>query len=633
MTGPGGSGDEHDVVGRTDRGLTPTGDTFHRDYVLGKIPDNASPSSIGAVRDPQSWQRQVEQWGDQKTLHDMMMYGHQIMMGRTAEQGWRTEHARPTPFGTRRHDVALIAEVFGKQRVLTTTEYKAGSVNREDGLKQLRKEDHLLRTGQTQQVSEYVIRAARPPHPDVMREAQRLAQAYPTRFKIIALSEKEFDKAVELGRPIVRALAVERLGKVIEQVGRTPELTAAFRALRGAGRAIDQAKRRGTPLGLHKLLGVRDKLANLIELDQQQTQQIDKTAREQAGLGLRDSLVVEHAQAHKRQQRLEAMTRMLSRVDQEIVGTATRKVAAEVPLRDRRNLRKQLQWIRARDVGEGRSRNLAVRIREFVTVTAELGAHYREEREQEQQALARLVPARYRDAATKALEQRRSTHDRDLVADLTRTADHTNALPPPKTPEQIRAEERARAARQAKALQKDQLLTRIVDDHNKRVEQAAREQAQQLRSQDPATAARTTRQVERAAAALSLDKQTLAKQVDPRAIQGLLQGQARWDRGTQAYTLEVGPNEKLYFGPNSFEAYYADQIREVERGQDLGVVETNQLLKMSSRGHDLADSLDKLERDRAEVENKQREARERGTQFRTTGPERQERGRGQERGR
>ncbi|APE35374.1 hypothetical protein BOX37_17050 [Nocardia mangyaensis] len=41
-----------------------------------------------------------------------------------------------------------------------------------------------------EEVSEYVIHAGDPPHPDVLAEAKRLAQKFPDRFELIELSEE-----------------------------------------------------------------------------------------------------------------------------------------------------------------------------------------------------------------------------------------------------------------------------------------------------------------------------------------------------------------------------------------------------------------------------------------------------------
>ncbi|MFD3463796.1 hypothetical protein ACFWVM_29120 [Nocardia fluminea] len=627
--------DPGDVVPRTDRGLTRAGDVGHRDYVLDKLRDAAT--TIDAVRDPQSWQRQVEQFGDQKTLHDTLMHGYQALNGRTAEDGWRTEYARPTPLGLRRHDVALVVEGFGAEDVLKTTEYKAGSVNRDDGLKQLRKEDHLIKTGQTQQISEYVIRAERPPHPDVMREAHRLAEKYPGQFVVVELSEREFNDAVEVGRPIVRALAAKKLEKAIELVREVPELNIAFPALRSFIHEIEKAQERGKPIGLEVLVGARGDLASLIEVDREATQRMDQAAREAAKLRLKDSLVVEHVQAQKLGERYQEMNLLLERVDTAVVHTAARVVEGHVPTRDRELLREQVRAIQERDIEQGPKRDLLARMTETVRVANELGRDRDQERVQEREALDRLgLHPHYRDAAAKELEIRRDERDRGLTAHLMQASDPANSRPSPQQIEQARAEERVRAERaRVREQEKAKLLARLVDAHNARLAEVALEQAKTVGREDRTPGQRAVREVEHAHQSLTLDREALARQVDPRAIDGLLRGEATWNQEVRAYTLEVG-GETLHFGRSSYEVHYAEQIRRVELGQDLRGIQVNKLRQKPGLERDLGHSREELDRVREDRALAVERARERDPDFRTKVVKReQERGRerGIERGR
>jgi hypothetical protein len=64
----------------------------------------------------------------------------------------------------RRHDDALIKKTYGRKPIVEmTVETKAGTVGRDEGLKQLAKERELIATNRTK-LSEYVIRRERPPH-------------------------------------------------------------------------------------------------------------------------------------------------------------------------------------------------------------------------------------------------------------------------------------------------------------------------------------------------------------------------------------------------------------------------------------------------------------------------------------
>ncbi|APE34751.1 hypothetical protein BOX37_13245 [Nocardia mangyaensis] len=204
-------------------------------------------------------------WGGRQDRHDALMFGHMEMTGRNAEDGWQTEVVQNTPIGQRRHDAGQVDP--NAHVVKNVTEYKAGWVNRDEGLKQLKKERMLLATHQIQEVSEYVIRASDPPHPEVLAEAKRLSQKFPDRFKLIELSEREFENAIELGRPVVQARAAKKLEKAIEQVRDAPEINAATPALRDFLHEVDKAHERGQPIELGDLLDTRDTLANLVEAE------------------------------------------------------------------------------------------------------------------------------------------------------------------------------------------------------------------------------------------------------------------------------------------------------------------------------------------------------------------------------
>ena len=250
MTGPAPEPPRGDIVPRTDRGLTEAGDRGHQAYVLAKIAEAATQVSLTSkqlehIRNPASWERAVELWGDAKTLHDMLAYGHQHLHDRTPEKGWQQEYRQLVPGHTaRQHDAAQVVKQAGREIVTNTTEYKAGGITIAKGQEQLAKERALLSSGTIRDVSEYIIRAARPPAPEVMREARKLAADYPDRFKVIELLESEFRRYIDAGRPIAHAKAVERLGHLIEKVRESPALETAPRALEKFAREITLAKER-----------------------------------------------------------------------------------------------------------------------------------------------------------------------------------------------------------------------------------------------------------------------------------------------------------------------------------------------------------------------------------------------------
>lgn len=634
------------VVPITDRGLTEAGDVGHRDYALGKAAEGLA--ELMSARAPLQWQSEVERWGDVKTRHDMVMYGYQIMTGRTPDKGWKYEVVQRTPNGTfRRHDLAEVPP--NAPYVGDTVEIKAGNVKRDDGLTQLRKEEFLLLTRQIRGVSEYVYRGAEPPHPDILAEARRLEQKFPGRFKLVALSEREFEKAIEIGRPIARAKAVEKLDKAIEQVRDTPELTTAFPALHGFVLAIERAEERGKPIALEVLVGARNDLADLIEVDREGTQRIDRMAREAAQLRLKDALVVEHVQAQRRDERYQKMQQILSRVDTAIVAAAARTVEARVVARDLEKIRAQVKTIPTPTVEKGNAMSrllqqqsaITARMAQQAQVIREIEIHDVQQRALEREALDQLgLHPYYRDNAARVLEVRRQDATRTFLQEAWTASGPASAGQSEQDLEKERAaaKEREELAR-AREQEKREALERIVEAHNARLTEVAREQVAELSREDPQKPAKSaieiknmTAQIERAQETLRLDKEVMAQQTDPRALEGWLRGDAVWDQGLGAYTVEVG-GETLAFAKSSYEYHYAEQIARVGRGQDLSFVHMQKLLKSRDLRSGGATSREIFEKERVPEIEKER-ALQREADYRTNARKRdqeRERSRGRDR--
>ncbi|MGS2808151.1 hypothetical protein [Nocardia sp. MW-W600-9] len=540
-------------------------------------------TQVDKIRAPLDWQRQVELWGDRKLLHDMMMYGNQHLEGRTEAQGWVHEHPQATSMGPRRHDTAKVVRRAGIPIVQKTTEYKAGWVSKKEGLRQLYKEREILTRGLTQDVSEYVIRAEHPPHPAVLREAQQMEKDFPGKFKLIKMSEREFERAVEAGRPIAHAKAVERLGYLIEKVRQSPELTTAPRAIEGLIQEIEKGKQRGEPIGLHVLVGARVELAQLLEADCRITQEADKVAREAAHLRLKEAQIVEHVQAQRREERRDRLSQMVARVDREIVASAVTAVRPPNPAKSPE--RAQLLELAGNDP------TMIAMAKAMENARAEMQRRVNTERAPlEREALAKLAlpTPMHHEVAQLVLEQQRDN-------------------PGPITVERVQAAERevqARAreaqARETRERENREVMERVADAYNKRLEQAAREQGTP-RGIDKSEDAAAARQAARLAKDLRMDPNRLIeKGVDARAVDELVRGNATTDAAARAYVVQVS-DRTMHIGQESQEVAIAKQIRMVEMGLSLDNVEARVLREQGHATTSVAKSRADLERQREEA--------------------------------
>ncbi|MFD4429098.1 hypothetical protein [Nocardia sp. NPDC058497] len=592
---------------------------------MAKIAEAAT--QIDKIRGPLDWQRQVELWGDRQLLHDMMMFGHQHLQGRTPEQGWRHEHPQKTSLGPRRHDTARVTEKFGRPIVNTTTEYKAGWVSKKEGLRQLYKEREILAKGLTQDLSEYVIRAAQPPHPEVLKEARQLAKDFPGKFVLIEMSEREFQRCVDAGRPIVQARVMQKLGHLIEKVRQSPELQHAPRALKGFIQEIEKAKERGDPIGLEVLAGARVEFANMLEVDKRITQERDKIARERTQLRLREAQIVELVQAQQREERHENLSQMAARIDREIILSAVAAVRVpgpnRVPVKD----------IKLRELA-GADPTLIAMAQSMEKARAEMSraANHRtsaERAQQEREALSKLVlPTPLHHAVVQlVLEQQRDNPGQVTV-------EHVQAAEREVREREARAQEKAREAqaREVRERENRELMQRVVDRYNRTLEQAAREQAAP-RGVDQLDDAKRGQQYQLLAKDLRMDAKRLTeKGVDARAVTELAKGNAREDKAARAYVIEAG-DRTIVVGRESQEVAIAKQIQLVERGADLELVQVRQMVDQGRPTTAVAISVEDLERKRDALELERRKARERHPSGRTRqrgrdGPER-----GKERGR
>jgi hypothetical protein len=585
MTGP-RSEDSRDIVPHTDRGLTEAGDVGHRDYVMAKIAEAAT--RIDKIRSPLDWQRQVEMFGDQKLLHDMLMHGYQKLQGRTPETGWRNERVQRTDAGLRRHDAAHVVERAGQTVVKATAEFKAGSVSEADGLKQLDKERYLLSSGRTKERSEYIVRAERPPHPAVMREAQQLAKDYPGKFVVVELSESQFARAVEAGRPIVRALTIEKLGHLIEKIRESPELRTAPRALELYAREIEKAKEAGRPISLEVLVGSRSELANLVEADRRITQERDQIAREAANLRLKESQIVEQVQAQQREARHQSLVAQLARVDRAVVLSAVSSVRAQVPAKDQV---KQLE-LPGGDPEIARAMSgMAARL------VQQRDAKEREVQEREVLAGLALPTAMHRQVAELVLAQQRDTPGQGW------TVEHVKAAEQTVREREAREQEKVREAqvREVRERENRELMTRLVDAHNKSLERAALKQGKPRGVDRMEDKAREERAPE-LANILRLDAQRLVeKGIDPRVVDAIARGMAQADDKAQALVVEVGDGPR-WVDKHSPEVSLAKQIQLVYKGVDLNLVYVRQATDRGMPAPAVARSRADLEQKRWELE-------------------------------
>ncbi|MEU3013379.1 hypothetical protein [Nocardia asteroides] len=609
--------------------MTEAGAVGHRNYVLGKLGKEIAQSAarIAAIRAPLDWEREVEKWDHHGALHDMMLHGYQHDKGRTPEKGWRHEYGRSTSEGPRRHDDALVKQSpFGHQVVEHTVETKAGGVRIDDGLKQLRKERELLSSGRTQ-TSEYVIRALRPPHPEVMKAARQLAKDFPGRFQLVELDEPEFQRVVELGRPIVQQREMTKLGHLVGKLRRSPELRTAPRAVRGFLREVSRAKRQGRPIGLEVLVGARVELAAMLEVDSDTTQRMDKIAREAAGLQLKEARIVEAVQAKQRQTRAARLSQLIGRVDREIVMAAAAAAIEQVP-----------------DLGKARAAQLRDMVRGDRTIeqTPEMERRV----EAMVQAAVRQADADRANKAREVLGQMvLPTPTHHAVADLVLDQQRQTGEPP--TVKSIREAERTvrerqaetqkrqreQQQREAREKQQREMMDRVADAYNRTLEAAAREHGARGGS-NQVEARHVEKQAEQLAKDLAMDPAKLvAKGIDPHAVDAIARGDARLDRGSDAYVVEV-EGRTVYVGLDSEEAGLARRIQQVETGMDLQKVQALSFIEKGMPTVPAALSREQLAEKRAELERQRQRERERGVQGRTAADrERDGKERGMERGR
>jgi hypothetical protein len=582
-----------DIVPRTDRGSTEAGDRGHQAYALAglaKIAAAATQVSITAkqlehIRSPASWERAVELWGDAKTLHDMLAYGHQHLHGHTPEKGWRQEYRRPVPGHTaRQHDAAQVVNRAGREIVLSTTEYKAGGITIAKGLEQLAKERELLRSRRTRNLSEYIVRAARPPALEVMREAHKLEREFPGKFKVIELSEGEFRRYIDAGRPIAHAKAVERLGHLIEKVRESPELRTAPRALELFTREIELAKERGKPIGLDVLVASRLDLADLLEVDGRITQERDKIAREAAHLRLREAQIVEQVQAQQREARQKALVAQLERVDREVVLSAVSAVRAQVPAK---TPMKQLEL-------PGVDPEIARAMADMVRLGQQRDAKGREVQMREVLDGLVLPTPMHREVAELVLSQQRDTPGQALTVEHVRAAEQI-----------VRERELAKArevqVREVRELENRALMARIVDAHHKALEKAALEQGQP-RGSDRHVDAKRQERVKEVAQKLRLEPQHLIERgIDAQVVEALARGPVRGDEASRAFVIEVG-DRTLFVDRESQEVMLAKQIQSVEHNRDLRDVHAEQMVERGKASPGVASSRRELELQREALE-------------------------------
>lgn len=616
---------EHrDIVPRTDRGLTEAGDRGHRDYVMAKIAEAATQVSLTSqqlehIRNPVAWDRAVELWGDAKTLHDMLAYGHQHIHGRTPENGWRQEYRQQVPgHRDRQHDNAKVVQQAGREVVVATTEYKAGGVRVDKGLEQLAKERALLKSGTTRDVSEYVIRAARPPAVEVMREARKLAKEFPGKFKVIELSESDFRRYIDAGRPIAHAKAVERLGHLIERIRQSPELKTAPRAIEQFVQEIEKAKGRGEPIGLGVLVESRVELAQLLEADGRITQERDKAAREAAHLRLREAQIVERVQAQQRADRHDRLAQLVARVDHEIVASTVASVRAQVP----RGPAKAPTLER----GVGTDPTQAAMATSMQQVMALMHQQANAARAQQELKVLEgiaLPTAMHHEVAQLVLEQQR---------DGPVTAEHIQAAAQEVHARHAAEREKARQE-QARERENREIMDRVAAAYNKRLAEVAREQSLG-RGVDRSDDAHHARHVELLARDLRMDAGRMVERgVDARVVEELARGNATLDQAAHAYVVEID-QQRVYVGKESQEAAVARQIHRVAQGMDLDRVEAHRAMEAGRVTTPVARSRDELDRQREELERQRIRGQERHGSGRTIG----ERGkdgpvRGLERGR
>lgn len=144
-------------------------------YAAGKVARGLEP------RDRDGWRAAVDFWQQQKERGDAFRDAGWQELGFSRADGWDTEVRYDSPLGLRRFDIAHAEDGIAY-------EFKAGGLNREHGMQQLRKDSAAIQ--QDGWNVTWVCHDQSKIDPRVRSRMQALAQEHPGRFNIVDLADR-----------------------------------------------------------------------------------------------------------------------------------------------------------------------------------------------------------------------------------------------------------------------------------------------------------------------------------------------------------------------------------------------------------------------------------------------------------
>jgi hypothetical protein len=232
------------------------------------------------ARSLENWRRESTRRSRAREFGNTFRDGMVHLLGRTQEQGWKTEVYRQTELGARFDDAANV-------KISHAMEFKSGKVGR-DALLQLDKDAYGMRRGMT--VEWYLAPTAKPTA-EVTAKMQELEQKYPTRFRVMVVTREQFAQAIRIGRELARQREAQEVQKARENE-MTQNIVAAkqvetkkadLRKQVGLqARLVNEARERGQAIEVDPLreahAKMREALEQIREAERAQTREMLKAA-------------------------------------------------------------------------------------------------------------------------------------------------------------------------------------------------------------------------------------------------------------------------------------------------------------------------------------------------------------------
>ncbi|WP_433659680.1 hypothetical protein ACQPW1_44735 [Nocardia sp. CA-128927] len=178
------------------------------------------------ARDRAGYLKAREQWKRSRDVGNRFRDGMALLRGQTPERGYEKEVRHVTPSGPRVHDVANV-------RMQEGNEYKAGRVDKEKALPQLKKEEHLLKLGY--QINWTVVQGARVDR-EVLDRFQELNKKWGRQFDVQEVTREQRRLALTIGKH------VEKQRRAKEKEARALARAEKERQRKAQQQAVERAK-------------------------------------------------------------------------------------------------------------------------------------------------------------------------------------------------------------------------------------------------------------------------------------------------------------------------------------------------------------------------------------------------------